>query len=69
LTNEISKLKEKIKQLEVDELDYGNKYTTQPNKTGGYKKKRNLSQNFTSKNKNLEENFYADNSDDSSKVR
>jgi hypothetical protein len=53
-------LRVKIKELEVDDLDYGNRYTTQPNKVAGCKKKRNLSQNFTQKNNKLERNFYSD---------
>jgi len=61
-------LRSKIKVLEVDDLDYGNRYTTQPNKVPACKKKRNLSQNFTPKNNKMKRNFYSG-SEDSTSVR
>lgn len=60
MNNEITKLKTKIKMLEIDELDYGNRHATQPNKPCGYKKKRNLSQNLTKKNNKIDYNPNAD---------
>ena len=46
--------------MEVDDLEYGNRYITQPNKAVVHKRKRNLSQIYTPKINKFDQNIYGD---------
>jgi len=63
LTNETSKLRTKIKLQEIEYLEYGKRYTTQPD-SSPHAKKRNLSQNITQKSR-IDNYNYKDSDEDS----